>query len=63
MDVKVTLVPAQTGFADEDMEMLTGNSGFTVIDTVFDAAGFPVAQVALEVSTQDIALVLSGTTE
>ena len=50
--VKVTLVPEQIGFAEAVMLTLTGRFGFTVIVTVFEVAGFPVGQVALEVSTQ-----------
>jgi hypothetical protein len=34
------------------IDTLTGRFGFTVIVTVFDVAGFPVAQVALDVNTQ-----------
>ena len=50
--VKVTEVPAQTGLADGDIETLTGNNGFTVMVNVFETAGLPVGQVALEVRTQ-----------
>ena len=38
--------------ADADMITLAGRTGFTVIVTVFEVAGLPVAQVALEVITQ-----------
>lgn len=38
------------------MLILTGNIGFTVIVCIFDVAGDPVTQVALEVNTQVIAL-------
>ena len=51
--VNVTLVPAQ--IAPEGLaaiEALTGRLGFTVIVIVFDVAGLPVAQVALDVNTQ-----------
>ncbi len=48
--VKVTEVPAQTEFAEAATETLTGRIGFTVMVTVFDRAGFPVGQVALEVN-------------
>ena len=51
--VNVTLVPAQIveeGLAA--MLTLTGKFGFTVIVMLLDVAGFPVAQVALDVSTQ-----------
>ena len=50
--VNVTLVPAQMveeGLAA--MLTLTGKFGFTVIVMLLDVAGFPVAQVALDVST------------
>ena len=48
--VKVTEVPAQTGFAETTTETLTCNIGFTVMVTVFEVAGFPEGQVAFEVS-------------
>jgi hypothetical protein len=50
MAEKVTEVPAQTVVADAEIETLTGKLLLTVIVTVFDIAGLPVAQVALEVS-------------
>ena len=50
--VKMTEVPEHTGFALADMDKLTGSNGLTVMETVFDVAGLPVVQVALEVSTQ-----------
>lgn len=50
--VNITLLPAQTGFEDAAMVMLTGKLGLTVIVTWFEVAGFPVAQGALEVRTQ-----------
>ena len=58
--VKVTDVPAQTGLADAAMVTLTGRFGLTVIVIVFDVAGLPVAQVALEVKTQVIASAFNG---
>ena len=58
--VKVTEVPAQTGFADAAMVTLTGSFGLTVMVIVFEVAGLPVAQVALEVSTQVITSPLTG---
>jgi len=51
--VKVTLVPAQMvdpGLAE--ITTLAGKLELTVMVTVFDVAGLPVAQVALEVTTQ-----------
>jgi hypothetical protein len=61
--VNVTDVPEHTGFADAAIETLTRRFGFTVILIVFDAAGFPVGQVALEVRTQETASLLTGTKE
>jgi hypothetical protein len=51
--VNVTGVPWHTGLAEAEIETLTGRFGLTVMITVFDVAGFPVAQVASEVSTQE----------
>ena len=59
--VKVTEVPAQTGFAEGAIITLTGRFGLTVMVIVFEVAGLPVAQVALEVKTQVIASVFNGT--
>ena len=50
--VNVTLVPEQIVVAVAEMLMLTGRFGFTVMVMVFEVAGLPVAQVALEVITQ-----------
>jgi hypothetical protein len=50
--VKVTEVPAQIVVAEAAMLTLTGRFGFTVMVMAFEVAGLPVAQVALEVSTQ-----------
>ena len=50
--VNVMLVPAQIVVALAAMLTLTGKFGFTVIVTVLDVAGLPVAHVALEVTTQ-----------
>ena len=49
--VNVTGVDAQTGLAEARIETLTGRLEFTVIVTVFEVAGLPVAQVASEVRT------------
>ncbi len=43
------------------IDMLAGRLGFTVMVKVFEVAGLPVAQVALLVSTQLIASLLTGT--
>ena len=61
MAVKVTEVPAQTGFADGATDTLTGSSGLTVMVTIFDVAGLPVGHVAFEVRTQTIASLFEGT--
>ena len=58
--VKVTKVPAQTGLAEAETDTVTGSNGLTVIVTVFEVAGLPVGQVALEVRTQVIASLLTG---
>lgn len=49
--VNVTLVPEQIVVADAPIETLTGRLGLTVMVTVFDVVGLPVAQVAFEVMT------------
>jgi hypothetical protein len=61
--VKVTEVPAQTGLAEAETDTLTGSSGFTVMVTVFEVAGLPVGQVALEVKTQVTASLFAGVNE
>jgi hypothetical protein len=58
--VKVTGVPAQIGFADAAMVTLTGSNGLTVITIAFDVAGFPVAQVRLDVKMQVTISPLTG---
>jgi hypothetical protein len=50
--VKVTLVPVQIVVDVAEILTLTGRFGFTVMVTVLDVAGLPVAQVALEVNMQ-----------
>ena len=50
--VKVTEAPAQEGFEEAPMLILTGRFTVTVIVTEFDVAGLPVRQVALEVRIQ-----------
>ena len=50
--VKVTLVPVQIVVDVAEILTLTGRFGFTVMVTVLDVAGLPVAQVAFEVNTQ-----------
>ena len=61
--MKVTEVPAQTGLAEAETDTLTGSSGFTPITTGVEVAGLPVVQVALEVKTQVIASLFTGTNE
>jgi hypothetical protein len=58
--LNVTDVPAQTGLAEGAIAMLTGKSGLTVIVTTFELAGFPVAQVAFEIISQEMVFVLKG---
>jgi hypothetical protein len=50
--VNVTLVPGQIVVAEAAMLTLTGKFGLTVMVMAFEVAGLPVAQVALDVSTQ-----------
>jgi hypothetical protein len=61
--VKVTDVPAQTGLAEALTDTLTGSSGLTVMATTFEVAGLPLAQVAFELSTQEIASLFNGKKE
>ena len=58
--VKVTDVPAQTGFADAPMVTLTGRFGLTVMEMLFEVAGLPVVQEAFEVKTQVTASPFAG---
>ena len=58
--VNVTAVPEHTGLAPANTVTLTGKFGFTVIVTVSEVAGEPVAQVALDVNTQVTASELLG---
>ncbi len=61
--VKITEVPAQTGFADAVMVTETGKFGFTVMQTWFEVAGFPVVQVLLEFRLQVMQSPFTGTWE
>jgi hypothetical protein len=61
--VKVTEVPAQIVVAEAAMLTLTGKFGFTDMVMAFEVAGFPVGQVALEVSTQVITSPLAKAAE
>ena len=58
--VKVTEVPAQTGLAEAAIDTFTGSKGFTVMVTVFEVAGLPVGQIALDVSKQTTTSILTG---
>ena len=50
--VKVTGIPAQTGFKEGDTETLTGNNGSTVMQIALDMAGFPAGHGTLETNSQ-----------
>lgn len=54
--VNVTTVEAQTGLEEAAMLTLAVTIGFTVMVTVLEVAGLPVAQVAFEVKTQTTVL-------
>ena len=58
--VNVTLVPAHILLAEAPIETLTGKLALTVMVTVLEVAGLPVAQVSLEVRTQVTASPLDG---
>ena len=49
--VNVTEVPAHTGFADAEIDTLTGRLAFTFIVIAFDVAGLPDGQVIFDVRT------------
>ena len=51
-ELKATEVPAQTLLAEGVAVTDTGSSGFTIIVTAFEMAGFPEAHFALEISWQ-----------
>ena len=59
----VTDVPAQTGLEEGEIDTLTGRFGLTLMVTVFDNAGLPVAQVAFDVSSQLTVFPLEGIKE
>ena len=58
--VYVTAVPKHTGLAEATIDTLTGNNGFTVMVKALEVAGFPLVQLALEVSKQVMTLPLAG---
>ena len=49
--VKVIRIPEQTGLVEAVIETLTGILGLAVIVMVFEFAGFPVGQIAVDVNT------------
>jgi hypothetical protein len=59
-DVNVTCEPVQTGFSEALMVMLTGRFGLTVVQIVFEVAGFPVVQERFDVRTQVIQSPFNG---
>ena len=59
--VKVTELPAQTGFADDVIFTETGNNGFTIIVMVFDVAGLFVVQGSEDVRMQVTISPFTGT--
>ena len=61
--VKVTEVPEHAGLADGEIDTLTGSGELTVIVTVLEVAGFPVAQVKPEVIIQVITSPFTGVYE
>jgi len=58
--INVTETPGHTWFADATIETLTSSNGLTIMVTMLEVAGFPMAQVALEVNTQVTTSLLSG---
>ena len=60
---KITVVPAQTGLAEGEIDTLTGRFGFTIIVTAEDVAALPVAQVAFEVISELTELPFAGIKE
>jgi hypothetical protein len=58
--VNVTEVPAQTLFAEAEIETLTGSKGLMIMVTVLDVAGLPLVHVALEVRTHFTASPFAG---
>ena len=57
---KVTGVPAHTVVPGPEMVTLTGRTGFTVMHSWLEVAGFPVTHAALDVSLQTIQSPLTG---
>jgi hypothetical protein len=61
--VKVTLVPAQTGFAEAAIETETGSNGLMVMVIALEVAGLPVGQAMFDVSLQVITSLFTGAYE
>lgn len=59
-ELKVTEVPAQTGFAEAVIAILAGSNGLTVMVILFEVAGLPVTQVRLEVKIQVTTSLVKG---
>jgi len=58
--VKRTLVPEQIGpVGFEDITILTGNNGLTVITITFEVSGLPEGQFVFDVKIQRIASLLT----
>ena len=63
VDVNVTGVPVQTGFADATVVRLTGNNGSTVMVMVLDGAGLPVMQASADETVHWTIIPFNGTNE
>jgi hypothetical protein len=50
--VNVTEVPEHTGFAEGEMDIETGDGGYTCIVIIFDVSGLLDEQIAFEVKMQ-----------
>lgn len=58
--VNVSAIPIQIVGEEGDIETLTGSGLFTIIEIVLEVAGFPVAQVRLEVISQTTLFPFAG---
>ncbi len=59
--VKITVFPEQDGLEEGEIVIPAVSAEFTTMVTAFEVAGLPVAQFALELSTQVITSPLVGT--
>ena len=59
--VKVTVVWAQTGFCEADIDTPTGNGAFTTIVITLDVYGLLITQGELEVRVQLMTSLFTGT--